>query len=346
MTLYRSAFLRGAAAAALCAPAGRALATNQATGSGQTAIVLNSDEASMSVVDRTMFKELRRLPVGREPHHFILSLDGKDLLIGSTVTNELTFVDPVSGTERRRVKNIIDPYQLGFSPDGKWFVAAALRLNHVDVYTSDFRLVKRIPLGLTPSHIAFDRDSRFAFVTMQDSNKLAAVDLSTQAVAWQIDVGATPAGIQLLPNGEHLAIGLMGEDFFSIVDWRKQTVVKRLVTGKGAHQAAIAPDRKTMYCTNRVDGTISVVDLTAPGYVVAAQIKTGGWPDCMDFSPDGKQLWVTLRTLKKVGAVDLAARKLVGTANVGRSPHGVFVSRPDHFLRHDWHLSSPPLKQG
>ena len=34
----------------------------------------------------------------------------------------------------RVVRNIIDPYQLGYSPDGKWFVTAAYRMNHVDMY--------------------------------------------------------------------------------------------------------------------------------------------------------------------------------------------------------------------
>ncbi len=128
-----------------------------------TVIVTNSDEGSMSIVDRQSMTEIRRIPVGREPHHAILTPDGKDLIIASTVTNELQFVDPVTGQERRRVRNIIDPYQIGFSPDGQWFVTAAYRVNHVDVYDAkDLRLVKRLPLFSLPSHLTFSADSAFA----------------------------------------------------------------------------------------------------------------------------------------------------------------------------------------
>src|SRR5689334_593927 len=100
----------------------------------ETAIVLNSDEATISIVDRRTMTEIERIPVGREPHHLILTPDGRDLVVASTLTNELLFLDPVSGRERKRIRNILDPYQLGFSPDGKWFVTAAHRMNHVDVY--------------------------------------------------------------------------------------------------------------------------------------------------------------------------------------------------------------------
>src|SRR5262245_39383593 len=95
-----------------------AILTAPALANPQLAIVLNSDEASLSVVDRQTMKEVDRRPTGREPHHLILTPDGKELVIGSTTTNELTFLDPVTGETRRRLRNILDPYQLGFSPDG------------------------------------------------------------------------------------------------------------------------------------------------------------------------------------------------------------------------------------
>ena len=43
-------------------------------------------------------------------------------------------LDAKTGEKRRVVRDIIDPYQLGFSPDGKWFVTVAYRLDHVDIY--------------------------------------------------------------------------------------------------------------------------------------------------------------------------------------------------------------------
>ena len=66
-------------------------------------------------------------------------------LIASTVTNELVGLDTTTGEKKRVVRDIVDPYQLGFSPDGKWFVTTAYRLDHVDIYKADgFKLVSRV----------------------------------------------------------------------------------------------------------------------------------------------------------------------------------------------------------
>ena len=100
------------------------------------------------------------------------------MLIGSTATNELLGLDIKTGERKRVVKDIIDPYHLGFSPDGKWFVTAAYRLDHVDIFHADgFRLAGRIFIDGLPSHMAFDAESKTVFVTLQQSGRLAAFDL-------------------------------------------------------------------------------------------------------------------------------------------------------------------------
>ena len=48
-----------------------------------------------------------------------------------------------------------------------------------------------------------------------------------------------------------------------------------------------------------------------------------GGPDCLDFGPDGK-IWATLRWVKRVAIIDPEIGAFE-TADVGRSPHGIFV---------------------
>ena len=70
MTLTKrlgSALLAGAAL--LAAGAARA----------DTIVILNSEDASYSLVSRSQRAEITRLPVGREPHHLIASPDGKEI---------------------------------------------------------------------------------------------------------------------------------------------------------------------------------------------------------------------------------------------------------------------------
>jgi YVTN family beta-propeller protein len=45
----------------------------------------------------------------------------------------------------------------------------------------------------------------------------------------------------------------------------------------------------------------------------------------MDITPDGKELWVTQRFLRRIAVVDLEQMRVVATVPVGKSPHGVFM---------------------
>ena len=288
-------------------------------------IVLNSEEASYSVVSRSLRAEVARLPIGREPHHLIPTPDGKDLLLASTVTNELVFVDIKSGERKRVVRNIIDPYQLGFTPDGKWFVTAAYRLDHVDIYRYDggFKLAGRIFIDGLPSHLAFDAGSKTVFVTLQQSARTVAIDLETQLVKWNTEVGKAPAGIVMLPDDKRLLVALTGEDAIVTVDPVNGAILGRLQTGKGAHNFWPKGDNRHWFLSNRIEGTVSLIDTQE--MKVVSSVRIPGGPDCMDITPDGKELWVTQRFLRRVAVVDLATMKVTASIPVGKSPHGVFI---------------------
>lgn len=290
-------------------------------------LVLNSEEASYSILSRATRTELSRHPVGREPHHLMVTPDGKELLIGSTATNELLVLDAKTGERRRVVSNIIDPYQLGFSGDGKWFVTVAYRLDHVDIFHADgFKLAGRIFIDGLPSHMAFDAESKTVFVSLQQSGRLAAFDLATQTLKWNVHVGSTPAGVLMLPDNKRVLVALTGEDGVAVVDPKDGKVTGRLQTAKGAHNFWPKGDGRHWFVSNRVDGSVSLID-TQDMKVVGA-VKVPGGPDCMDITADGKELWVTQRFLRRVAVVDLEQMKVVASVPVGKSPHGVFMLNP------------------
>jgi DNA-binding beta-propeller fold protein YncE len=300
------------------------------TGSGaaraDSVLVLNSEDASYSILSRSGRIELVRLPIGREPHHLIPTPDGKDVLVGSTATNELLVLDAKTGEKRRVQRDIIDPYQLGFSPDGKWFVTVAYRLDHVDIYRADgFKLAGRIFIDGLPSHMAFDTDSKTVFVTLQQTGRVVAFDLETQAIKWNVEVGKAPAGALMLPDNKRLLVALTGEDGLVVMEPKDGSVVGRLQTGKGAHNFWPKGDGRHWFLSNRVEGTVSLID--TQDMKVVGNIKIPGGPDDMDITPDGKELWVTQRFLRRIAVVDLEQMRMVASIPVGKSPHGVFMLR-------------------
>ncbi len=291
-------------------------------------LVLNSDEASYSVIDRTTRTEIQRLPVGREPHHLIITPDGKEVLVGSTVTNELLVLDSKTGDKKRVIRDIIDPYHLAFSPDGKWFVTVAYRLDHVDIFHADgFKLAGRIFIDGLPSHMAFDAASKTVFVTLQQSGRVAAFDLATQTLKWNMPVGNAPAGIIMVPEDKHLVVALTGEDGIVTLDPEDGRLTGRLQTGKGAHNFWPKGDDRHWFLSNRVEGVVSVLD--AQDMKIVASVKVPGGPDCMAITADGKELWVTQRFLRRVAVVDVDQMKVIASIPVGKSPHGVFILNQD-----------------
>lgn len=292
----------------------------------EVVVVLNSGDATVTLIDKDTQKVLETFPIGKEPHHLIATPDDKSLIVANAVGNDLVFLDPVTGKVQQRVPNIDDPYQIGFSPDQKWFLATGNRLDRVDVYRWDgkaLKLAKQLPLAKTPSHIAFTADSRVAFVTLQDSNEVVAIDLPTQTVMWRMNAGSAPAGVWVTPDQKYLLVGMTGADYVAVIDWHTRTVVKQIQTGKGAHNFRAVGDKRHLFLSNRVSGTISIIDqqtLTKVGDITG--LPAG--PDDMELTADGKTLWVSFRWARSVGLIDVASRKLVKTIRVGRSPHGIY----------------------
>lgn len=297
------------------------------TAQAEVVVVLNSRDATVQLLDQKTYAPLSTFAVGKEPHHLMGTPDGKSLIVASSVGNELIFLDPVSGQIQRRISNILDPYQIGFSPDQKWFISNSLRLDRIDLYRYDGKnltLAKRIPLPKLPSHMAFTADSSMAFITQQGSNQVSAIDLATQTVKWTMPVGPAPAGITMTPDGKHLLVGIMGSDYVEVIDWRTQKTVKRIKAGAGTHNFRALGDNRMTFVSNRVSNTINIIDQKTLENV--GTINVPGGPDCMEITPDGKTMWVTLRWIKKVAVIDLTTRKVIKTIPVGRSPHGVYFA--------------------
>ncbi len=294
---------------------------------------LNSLDATISVIDGKTFKELRRLPTGKEPHHLYLTPDEKSLLVANARSDSLTLVDPRTGQVQRVIENIADPYQLRFSPDMKWLVVASNRLDHVDFYRStphpgggvDLALAKRVASGKTPSHVNIDSKSAVAYVTMQDSDELIAINLATQTPLWKVPVGKLPADIFITPDDKQLMIGLTGDSFVEVynITGPKPVLSKRIKTGEGAHAFRAWGDKRHVLVSNRVANTISKIDMQT--MAVVATYPAPGGPDCMDLTADGKTILVTSRWARKLTFVDTETQTVIRQVPLGRSPHGVWT---------------------
>ncbi len=290
--------------------------------------VLNSMDGTVSVIDPLSWTETRRIATGKEPHHLYLTPDEKSLIVANAAADSLTFINPRTGEVQRTLRDILDPYHLRFSPDMKWFVTAANRLHHVDLYRwdgSNPTLVKRIVSRKTPSHLWIDSASTVVYVTMQDSNELVAIDLATQSIRWRVPTGPMPADIYGVPGDKRLLVALTGSDAVDVFDVSGPAPMHtgRVVTAAGAHAFRAHGDGRHVWVSNRVHNSVSKIYLQSLQPVQQIAVPSG--PDCMDISRDGKTLYVTSRWAARLSVVDLVQERVVRQVKVGRSPHGVWT---------------------
>lgn len=301
-------------------------AAASASGAPPLAIVMNSGEASVSVIDMTNHKVVDTLPTLREPSHWALSPDRSKLYIADASGNALFIVDPATGRALGH-RVMADPYQIGYTPDQRYFVVNALRLDFVDVYDgANFALVKRFKVGGMPSHLDFSPDSRWSFNSMQESGTLVSLDLTSMTPRWKARVGSTPAGV--LWHEDRVFCCVMGTDEVVAVDPVSGKVLNRYPTGgAGPHNIFLTPDRQTLYVSNRVGGSLAAMDPKTLALRRVYPFHAAG-PDDIAVAPDGK-LWIALRFHEKVAVLDPASGDYE-TIDVGRSPHGIFLNTQLH----------------
>ncbi len=287
------------------------------------AFVINSNDASVSLLDVTTHQEVKRIALLREPHHMALTPDHRSMVIGDTAGNTLFFLDPHTGAIQRQAV-ISDPYQLQYSPDGRYLTIAGLARNQIDIYDANtLKLMHRVPARSLPSHMNYSPDSKEVFVSLQGTDRLMAINTASGRVLWSSKVGRTPAGV--LWNHGRLLVGLMGEAHFAVVDPADGHVERLIATGRGAHTMFLTHDQKLIYATNRVEGTVSVLDPVS--LAVVRTIRVPGGPDDMDFAPDGK-IWAGLRFAQSVAVFD-PSTGTIERIPVGRSPHGIWLNTHD-----------------
>lgn len=306
----------------LAAPLALAATPAWADSTAPICMVMNSAGASVSIIDMNTRQVTATEPAFREPSHWALTPDRETLYVCDASGNAFFAFDPRTGAPRGHVK-IADPYQLGYTPDQKYLVVNALRLDFVDVYdATTLALVKRFKPGKWPSHLDFSPNSRWSFNSLQSSNALFSFDLTTMTERWTVKVGDTPAGVLWL-NGK-LIVCIMGEDGIIEVDPLDGHITRRQKTGPGAHNVFLDEDNNILYISNRGPGDTSLSALDPLTLEVKRSYAIPGGPDDIAIAPDGK-IWIALRYAQSVAILDPVSGNY-DTIPVGRSPHGIYLS--------------------
>ena len=136
--------------------------------------------------------------------------------------------------------------------------------------------------------------------------------------------GSMPQDVKISPDGKVFYVADMLENGVHLIDGDRFVSIGFIPTGRGAHGLYPSRDSKLLYCSNRDEGTISVISF-AERKVVQKWTIPGGSPDMGGVSADGKVLWLSGRYTSEVYAIDTSDGHLLARIPVGKGPHGLCV---------------------
>src|ERR1041384_7575828 len=93
--------------------------------------VPNTESNTVTIIDPATYKVLDTVRVRRRPQHVTPSYDLKTLWVLNDKGNSLTEIDPATAKKGKTV-HVEDPYNMYYTPDGKYALVVAERLRRLD----------------------------------------------------------------------------------------------------------------------------------------------------------------------------------------------------------------------
>ncbi|MEP6462883.1 MAG: YncE family protein [Frankiaceae bacterium] len=290
--------------------------------------VPNSESNTVDVIDPASFRVVAHFRVGRLPQHVVPSYDLRTLWVNNDAGNSLTPIDPRTGRPGRPVA-VTDPYNLYFTPDGRSAMVMAearRRIDFRDPHT--MRLQHSLVVGCSGvNHADFTADGRFFLATCEFSGQLLVSDTAGSRVVRRIVLprGSMPQDVKLTPDGRTFYVADMMAGGLWRIDAHTFRRTGFLRTGLGAHGLYVSRDSRSLYISNRGEGSISVLAFATGRVIRTWRIPGGGSPDMGGVSSDGRVLWLSGRYDRVVYAIDVVHWRLLRKIGVGRGPHGLCV---------------------
>jgi YVTN family beta-propeller protein len=182
--------------------------------------------------------------------------------------------------------------------------------------------------------MGFSPDHRTLLVVSIASNSVAFIDTATNAVKHITYVGRAPHEAFFTPDGKEVWVTVRGENYVSVIDPATYMEKARIVVPNGPGMTIFSPDGHYGYvCSSFTPETvvIRVADHQIVGHVPQAS------PFCPNIAatPDGKQVWFTLKDTGKTEVFDahppfsvvktLDTGPITNHVNIVHNAHGTFA---------------------
>ncbi|MGA1802825.1 YncE family protein [Rhizobium sp. HT1-10] len=142
--------------------------------------------------------------------------------------------------------------------------------------------------------MGYSPDHKTLAVVSIGSNSVTFIDTATNAVQHTTYVGRAPHEAFFTPDGKEVWVTVRGEDYISVIDAKTFEEKTRIKVPAGPGMQIFSPDGKYGYICSSFNPDTVVV--TVADHQIVGHVKQES-PFCPNIaaSPDGKQVWFTLK---------------------------------------------------
>ena len=290
--------------------------------------VTNTKSDSISVIDTNTFEVVATIPVGRgKPNRVMFHPDGKWAWVVYDRSHDLGVVDADARKLVKRVKIGGNPYNLNFTPDGRYLLVLdwASDTSTDEVIFYDLQTEKidgRVEVSTWPAHSLLSRDGKRLYVSGETAGDLTVIDVASRTiVARHVHGGGDAMGLALSLDGKVLYAAAGENKSILKIDTATNKPIAAIALPGIVHESTLTLDGRYLYATLRRANRIVVID-TATDKIVTS-IPQKGYPDLVTMEPTGRYALVTNRWADHVSVIDLTRHAQVRTIPVGKAPHGM-----------------------
>jgi DNA-binding beta-propeller fold protein YncE len=306
-------------------------AAAQVPGLSGTVIVTNKTPATATIVDVASGATLATLPTGNGPHEIVISRDGRTAVVtdygtGPQPGSSLTIIDVRALRVIRQLPlgEYRRPHGIVFLP-GDSLVAVTVEASRAVLVVNirAMSIVKAVPTEKNGSHmVGVAADGVRAWTGDIGSNTVTELDLATGRAVRSIDVPAQPEAINVTADGSEAWVGSNATGRVSVVDARTGSVTTAAEGFSWPYRVLFSPDATLVLMPDYRGESLRFVE-RATRRELGRMAFTGGGPQGITITPNGRTALLSLSAQGKVVAIDVATRSVVGELAVGETPDGV-----------------------
>jgi len=151
--------------------------------------------------------------------------------------------------------------------------------------------------------LGFSPDHRTLAVVSIGSNSVTFIDTATNAVKHTTYVGRSPHEAFFTRDGKEVWVTVRGENYVSVIDATTFEEKTRIITAAGPGMQIFSPDGKYGYVCSSFNPETVVVDVAS--HKIVGRVKQDS-PFCPNIAatPDGRQVWLTLKDVGRTMVFD------------------------------------------